>query len=581
MLLKTKKFLTTAWGTFAIGGLIGLAFFALFYGLVVVNPFNTDWIWHSVTHDTAQHFIGWEFFRADSTGGIINGLAYPHGLAITFMDSIPLLAFIFKPLAGLLPANFQYFGLWALGCYILMGGLAAILVSRIWLRIFRRPETSSNTWQILFVAAGSLLFVLSPILMARTLYHPALAGQWLILWTFIFVWDAPRRHQSNWKFAAEQCLILVLAVLIHPYFMPMLGAMMLVALIRSWRPVNGYYANAKQFIIKGILPIITTGIAFYMVGGFTMGTGSEVHDLEEKGFNLLSFVNPSGYSVIPAFPNRSSSPETMMWLGLGIIIMALMAAVLWIGRYRESLTHLKQLWLQHKARHILMLAVGIGLLIFALGPRIDLGPITILQYPVPAKIYDIWSAFRAAAREAWPFYYALVLLIIYWFGLAIKKRLAGHDTNHHVAIVIAISLAVGSLIQLTDILLSPAATAKHSGFAKISEPAEFAPLDLSGIYNKQKHLVALDDSFRGDQAGTYIVARTALKYNMTLNTGFFARVQDEIKQEQATWRQRVQQNKLTDDDLRDQLFFTRNQQLANQAANSYYVTKIDGFWFIY
>ena len=62
--------------TFIAGALVGLAFFAIFYGLDIVNPTNTNWIWQGITHDTAQHQLGWEFYRADSTGGIINGLCY-------------------------------------------------------------------------------------------------------------------------------------------------------------------------------------------------------------------------------------------------------------------------------------------------------------------------------------------------------------------------------------------------------------------------------------------------------------------------------------------------------------------------
>jgi len=36
-----------------------------------------------------------------------------------FFDSIPLLAFLFKPFTSLLPEPFQYFDLWLLACFIL------------------------------------------------------------------------------------------------------------------------------------------------------------------------------------------------------------------------------------------------------------------------------------------------------------------------------------------------------------------------------------------------------------------------------------------------------------------------------
>ncbi|MDO4271767.1 MAG: DUF6311 domain-containing protein [Candidatus Saccharibacteria bacterium] len=188
MIDKIKNALNSNTGIFLFGSLIGLIFFALFYGLAIVNPANTSWIWQPITHDTAQHFLGWQFFRADSTGATINGLAAPYGLSIVFMDVIPLLALIFKPFASILPTNFQYFGLWGLTCYMLMGGFAAVLINRLWMRICQGYAGVGHTiLRCLFVAAGSLIFVLSPMVMARSFYHPALAAHWLILLGFLII----------------------------------------------------------------------------------------------------------------------------------------------------------------------------------------------------------------------------------------------------------------------------------------------------------------------------------------------------------------------------------------------------------
>ncbi|MDR1969760.1 MAG: DUF6311 domain-containing protein, partial [Candidatus Nomurabacteria bacterium] len=297
-------FFSSARGVFMLGALIGALFFGVQFGFSVVDPLNTDWIWHGVTHDTAQHHIGWEFFRADSTGGIINGLAYPEGLPVTFMDAIPLIALPLKLLAGILPAGFQYFGFWALACYVLMGGLGAVLVRKVWNKLFKSSKT---LWQILFASAGALIFVLSPMVLARTLYHPALAAHWLILLGILLVWDA-RKFAKWWKFTLVWSAMLVGAVLIHPYFVPMLGAMMLIAILRSL-PNSSSEAvrscdeeEATKPVMTGLLviiPIILAGITFVAIGGFALGSGAEIRDLHEKGFNLLSFANPSGYSVIP------------------------------------------------------------------------------------------------------------------------------------------------------------------------------------------------------------------------------------------------------------------------------------------
>ena len=562
---------------FLLGAVIGLVFFALFYGLAIVNPANTDWIWQSVTHDTAQHQLGWEFFRADSTGGIINGLAYPVGLSAIFMDVIPLLALVFKPFAAVLPSNFQYFGMWGLLCYMLMGGLAAILLRYIWLRV--NGQRSIKVWaQLLFTVAGSLIFVLSPMVMARNFYHPALAGQWLILLGFIMIVYAARfRHW--WILEIAWSVVLVMAILIHPYFLPMMGVLLALSVIRYWIRLTGSARLRWTKAISMVLvPAALSLMVFAVLGGFSLGSGAEHYDLEEKGFNLLSFVNPGGYSIIPAFPNRSSSPETMMWLGLGVILMLIVAAVLWRGHYRTSWAKFREFWGKYRGQCRLAALFCVLLLVFAMGTRIDLGPITLLQYSVPDKIYELWSAFRAAAREAWPFYYATILLGIYWLAKGLTKC---HWAKFRAPIALAIGLVLVAGLQLVDIVNSPNATAKRTGFVGIADKApEFTALELGDIYTGQKHLVALNDGFRGDQHGTYIIGRTALKYDMTLNTGFFARVPDEIKEDQAEWRTKFADGEVTDDDLASNLFFTTDKDLADELSANYELIQIDNFYFV-
>lgn len=569
---------------FLLGAVIGLVFFALFYGLAIVNPTNTDWIWQSVTHDTAQHQLGWEFFRTDSTGGIINRLAYPVGLSAIFMDVIPLLALVFKPFTAVLPSNFQYFGMWGLLCYMLMGGLAAILLRYIWLRVNGRRST--KVWaQLMFTVAGSLIFVLSPMVMARNFYHPALAGQWLILLGFIMIVYAARLRRW-WILGIAWSVVLVMTILIHPYFLPMMGVLLVLSVVRYWTRLTGSarlrWAKAISMVL---VPAALSLMVFAVLGGFSLGSGAEHYDLEEKGFNLLSFVNPGGYSVVPAFPNRSSSPETMMWLGLGVILMLIVAAVLWRGHYRTSWAKFREFWGKYRGQCRLATLFCVLLLVFAMGTRIDLGPITLLQYSVPDKIYELWSAFRAAAREAWPFYYATVLLGIYWLAkglrLCASTKWSGAQISQRLPVVLALSLTVVAGVQALDILNGPNAVAKHSGFATIANTApEFAPLDINAVYDSQKHLVALNEGFRGDQHGTYVIGRTALKYNMTLNTGFFARVPDEVKSDQEVWRRKFADGKVADDDLENNLFFTTDKNLADELSTNYELVQLDNFYFI-
>ena len=549
------------WQVFALGALIGLIVFGFLYGFEIVNPTYTDWIWHSETHDTAQHQLGWEFYRAESSGGMIKRLAPPTGLSMVFMDVIPLVALMVKPLAGVLPANFQYFGLWGLGCYILMGGIGALLVDAVWRRTgLAKSAGLPRRW--LAIGAGASLFVLSPIVLARSFYHPALAGQWIILLGILLVVETPG-FKSAGHLTAIWAAVLAGAILIHPYFLPMMGALMVLSAVRlidrqGW---SGRY-RWRALVIMTIVPAAVAVGIFYLVGGFSLGTGAEVYDLADKGFNLLSFANPLGYSILPAFPNRSTSGETMMWLGLGVWLMLLLAAWLWRGNYRVAWLRLRRYWRRHRWMCRVGLTVSILLLVFAVGVRIDAGPATLVQYSVPKPIYELWSAFRASAREAWVFYYATILLTGYFFTSGLTRwRERRHGRSAGVIVAMIILIVVG--VQAVDILASPRAIAKRRDFRRITRTSvQFTPLDLGSIYHGQKQLIALDESFRGDQSGTYIIGRTALRYGMSLNAGFFARLPDRVRREQANWRAKLTTGQLTVHRLESVVLFTGDDRIV-------------------
>ncbi len=549
------------WQVFALGALIGLIVFGFLYGFEVVNPTYTDWIWHSETHDTAQHQLGWEFYRAESSGGMIKRLAPPTGLSMVFMDVIPLVALMVKPLAGVLPANFQYFGLWGLSCYILIGGLGALLVDTIWRRT-RLAESTKLPWRWLAIGAGASLFVFSPIVLARSFYHPALAGQWIILLGILLVIETPRLKSAG-HLTAVWMVVLTGAILIHPYFLPMMGALMVLSAVRlidrqGW---SGRYRWRVLAIMTIVPAAVAVGI-FYLVGGFSLGTGAEVYDLADKGFNLLSFANPLGYSILPAFPNRSTSGETMMWLGLGVWLMLLLAAWLWRGNYRAAWLRLRRYQRRHRWMCRVGLTVSMLLLIFAVGVRIDAGPATLVQYSVPKPIYELWSAFRASAREAWVFYYATILLAGYFFAGGLTKWRERHH-GRSVGVIVAMIILIVVGVQAVDILASPRAIAKRRDFRRITgTSAQFTPLDLGSIYHGQKQLIALDESFRGDQSGTYIIGRTALRYGMSLNAGFFARLPDRVRREQAGWRAKLTTGQLTAHQLESVVLFTGDDRIV-------------------
>jgi hypothetical protein len=472
-------------------------------------------------------------------------------------------------------------------------------------------------WQILFVAAGALILVATPVILTRTLYHPALAAQWLVLLGILLVWDA-KKFAKWWKFALVWSAMLVGAVLIHPYFLPLLGAMMVVAAFRNYDTLSR--KNLTKIIAKIAVPICSAGAVFWAIGGFSLaGSADEFRDLNQKGFNLLSFVYPAGYSGVLPFAGGSvapsGSPETMMWVGFGVFAMFVVAAILWRGKYRESWRKFRAKFAENKSRNIAIFVVAFLLFWFSVGIAFTVGAWTVFEYSVPQRVYDLWSMFRAAARESWPFYYAAILAIFYWFArgvrLKIEKKndikntaktatarhpeldsgsskkikkstwIPGQARNGKAMKIVAILFAVFAVIQFADIFFSPNATTRREGFANAAKTApELIAPNLDGIVTTQKNIVVLDAGFRGDQSGTYQLAQAALKNKLTLNIGFFARIPAQITTDITNWRDKIANGKVTKNDFHNNLFVTKDANFVTELSRNYTVTQRGDFYFI-
>src|SRR5581483_771831 len=190
----------------------GLAAFLLVVGIRPLSPSNVVWLRGS---DPLKDYMGWSFFRhspwAFPLGANPQWGMEKAGASIFFSDSIPILAFLFKPFSGLLTDPFQYDGLWLLICFLLQSYFAWRLLARV---------TSDTAIR----ACGALLFVFAPPMMMRIGLHYALVGQWILLaaiWTSV---ERPRHTIAAWAF------IVSLTVLIHPY----LAAMVLALWAANW-----------------------------------------------------------------------------------------------------------------------------------------------------------------------------------------------------------------------------------------------------------------------------------------------------------------------------------------------------------
>ena len=135
----------------------------------MLDPQRIGWLLNR--GDPTQHFLGWTAFRISPWKFplcLTDMLSFPYDASIVFTDSIPLFALPFKLFRIFLPEQFQYFGLWGLMCFLLQGAFASLLIHHY---VGKKAEA----------AVGSLLFILTPVLLSQMTVNMSLGAQWLIL----------------------------------------------------------------------------------------------------------------------------------------------------------------------------------------------------------------------------------------------------------------------------------------------------------------------------------------------------------------------------------------------------------------
>lgn len=322
--------------------------------------------------DWRIHFLGWHFFRREPwhwpPGLLDSYLHAPEGTAIGFTDSIPLVALPLKPFSDLLPATFQYLGLWLLGCFILQG-VFGVLLARLW--------TPRCSLQLL----SATLFVLMPTLLARV-GHPALCAHWVILWA---LWLYLRGEKGSVQPASVQAALGLTAGLIHPYLavmvLPMLGALAVKDVLAASGPMRP--RTGRRAIGGFVCATVLVAAGWWASGLFTV---SDVDNLASEGLGrysmqLLSPMTPRGWSTL--LPEATAAPgddhnEGFQYFGFGSLFLVGVAVLLAPRRFRAL--PWRQLWP--------LLVVAVVFALYALSPRgLDV---------------DRFALFRASARFFWP-----------------------------------------------------------------------------------------------------------------------------------------------------------------------------------
>lgn len=537
---------------FLLGALLGLAAFLLLYGFGPLDVTNDAFLRGGyVEQDVQQHYAGWLFYRQSPLGlplGFTSFINWPAGLSVAFTDSIPLFAALFRLLAPLLPATFQYFGWYTLLCFALQGGFAALLTG-----LFIR----SNAAALL----AALPFVFSPVLLERAFRHTSLAAHFLILGALYYYVLSHRQNRFAYKgLFALNCLTFAL----HPYFVPMTYAVTF-ALLVEYAVRNRRFARPALYLAGSLTATLAVG---WLFGVFSGGSGAGGSGISYGHFcmNLNALWNPSSLGgrwslFLPQQNQTLGNYDGFNYLGLGLLLGCVGVAG-WALTYRKKTRPLT--WCK---RHFCLLAVCLCLAAFAVSNVVTANGAILFRLPLPRFLVELATTFRSSGRLFWPVYYLLMLLCV--AGLT---RMFGRVKGRELSVA---ALAVLCAVQLAD--LSPALAAKAVSLRQY-QPAVAdtvtgttpALCEASGFFTqiqgRYAHLVALDPL---EQTGLRLALYTADNGMTSTDTSFAARY-DEAAAAQA--RQAYRQALLKGELAADCLYVTEREEtflaLADAASGA-------------
>jgi hypothetical protein len=396
-----------------LGLLLGLLAFVVIFGVRRVDPGYIDW---QLEGDSAQHYLGWLFFRYEPWQfpfGRIRGFGTPDGSSIVFTDSIPLLALAFKTLHPWLPERFQYVGLWMVSCYALQGWFGWLLASLVCHDRFAK---------ILITC----FFLLSPVLAFRSSGHHALMAHWLILAAIYLSIQARDQFETRHpRLSWTKCWsgLVILSGTIHLYWTAMLVPLYLAAWVADWprRPSN----ERAPSIGAPVFTLASLALVLYVEGSFVVSPNHWVdHGAGAFGrysMNLLAPWSPGYWSnadeakYLSLFvdPHRSYTDgqyEGLGYLGLGfLVLLAATAGIFawWLVRYARGN---EQFWTPRPPTRVPLpvLLVLVLFALFALSHRATLGSRVLYSIPFGPEMLDRFAVFRASGRFFWPCYYMLL-----------------------------------------------------------------------------------------------------------------------------------------------------------------------------
>ena len=431
---------------------VGTVVFIYATGGRIIDPTNRDWL---MLGDSAQHYLGWAFFRDTPLLqwpiGANPKLGLDFASSIVFTDSIPLAAFVFKPLNVVLPETFQYLGVWIWMCFVLQAYFGVRLLAR---RVADRS----------LCGLGAALIVLAPVLSYRLVHqgygHIALVSHFVILAALDLYLDE-RGSVRKWA------ILICCALLIQAYFVPMVVAIWIASMVSRRLAIRD---TARQVaIVLGSLGIVAVVSGFASLGGRLFVGDSSVtpedfpYRFRWQPMALIDSATDfsTGWSHVMADQlELFGDVEGFTYLGSGLLLVVLPAVVLSMLRKRSGIVSTRDVVVVlgivaacalvvpsrifstgiavmlfvvvavfagrsiRERRHRALLVAAVLLGVYSMTMRPGVGRRTFFEYDLVPVLEQFTQTFRTHARSSWVFYYVVLLALVVLVATRLPRRLA-------------------------------------------------------------------------------------------------------------------------------------------------------------
>ena len=480
---KMRAFFSSAFGYAVSAALIGAVLFFLIYGFATLLPTNVSFIYNSTDADVFSHQLGFDFFRISPWRwpiGVQSYYPYPYECSVIYTDSIPLFAIFFKLLSPILPEYFQYFGLWIFICFMLQGVSASLL--------FRKLQISY--WRTMLCVP---FFIINVPFLFRCFHHSSIAGQWLILFSFLMIIsESEMRLRKRLIYWAGLC---ALGVLIHGYLFVLVGFLMSFSTLYQFIKYKKYKSSVLVFVSC----VFTTLSVYYLAGGMIPYESVLMRGFPYYVFDPVDLINPFFYSSFLPRIVYISSTEAAVYLGIAFIALLVFSLIELMIKYKVVVSFCKE----HRLFVSLTLAASIFLFIMSEGVRPRIAGHMVFDLIGNNPDYGLLaflSSFRATARFILPVWYLIQIGVLYIICRTLRSNVLFP--------VVIISCIVIQYAELVPKTAKGAADSVVSGYSTTFNDT------FEEVFSSQaKHLSYINDDYEAIAP----IAVFASHHGMTLN----------------------------------------------------------------